>query len=852
MRAIVVKGAKEHNLKNIDVVIPRHQMVVVTGLSGSGKSSLVMDTIYAEGQRRYVESLSSYARQFLGLMEKPDVESIEGLSPAIAIDQKSTSQNPRSTVGTITEIYDYLRLLYANIGKVYCPRCNVPISKQSPAKIINTILSDYSGEKVILLAPLIRGKKGEHKEIIRSLMHEGYIRARIDGEIRELSEEIELERYKIHTIEVVADRVKVKKEIRQRITDSVEGALKLGKGLLIVQSDAGDVLFSQHAACLKCRYSYKEISPRLFSFNSPYGACSKCDGLGHIPETDKGRFWMMLKYQKSSSENVKQRIEEKMTALTCPQCQGKRLGIEALSVRIGGCHIADLCDLSIEKAAAFFNDLSLTGKEAVIAEKVVEEIIGRLGFLVNVGLTYLSLGRSARTLSGGEAQRIRLASQIGSGLVDVLYVLDEPSIGLHQRDNAKLLKTLKDLRDSGNTLIIIEHDRETMAAADQIIDLGPAAGTLGGHVVFSGSYTEIKKEKKSLTGQYLSGKKIIFPPQARRRPDGRSLRIFGARENNLKNIDVEFPLGVMTCVTGVSGSGKSSLVNEILLKGLMQKVYRSKEPPGLFDRFEGTEDIDKVVAIDQSPIGRTPRSNPATYTGMFDPVRDLFAALPDAAMRGYAKGRFSFNVKGGRCEACQGSGTMKIEMHFLPDVYVKCEECHTARFNVETLAIKYKGKSISDVLNMTVDEGAAFFVNIPSIKNKLDLLQSVGLGYIGIGQAATTLSGGEAQRIKLAKELSKRGTGNTLYILDEPSTGLHFADIEKLLGVLSRLVDKGNTVIIIEHNLDIIKFADYIIDLGPEGGDGGGALIASGTPEEVAKQKKSYTGRFLKKELQKV
>jgi excinuclease ABC subunit A len=848
MKAIIVKGAKEHNLKNIDVTFKSHQLIIVTGLSGSGKSSLVMDTVYAEGQRRYVESLSSYARQFLGLMEKPEVDEIEGLSPAIAIDQKSTSKNPRSTVGTITEIYDYIRLLFARIGDVFCPRCHLPISKQSVSKIIEKIQEYSYGHRCHILAPIIQGVKGEHKEVFKKLRKEGYLRVRVDGEVRLLEDSIDLARYKIHHIEVVVDRIKIGSKDRDRLADSIETAVHLGKGLVIVQDEKKDHLYSENFACLGCEFSFKEISPRLFSFNSPYGACPDCDGLG-TRSTNKSQYWLMRRYQKTHSEKVKEKIEQEMTSAICSTCEGRRLNPAALSVKLQNKDIVVLCEKSIEEVDFFFKNIQLKEQDLLIASKILKEIRVRLSFLVNVGLNYLSLSRSSATLSGGEAQRIRLATQIGSGLVDVLYVLDEPSIGLHQRDNDRLLKTLEDLRDSGNTLIVIEHDEETMKRADQIIDIGPGAGIHGGELVFSGSYKQILKDKKSLTGKYLSGKKYIPIPQQRRKGNGKNLEVLEAAHNNLKKINVTIPLGTLCAVTGVSGSGKSTLVNEIIHKGLAKKLYKSKDNPGTFKGFKGSENIDKVIVIDQSPIGRTPRSNPATYIGLFSFIRDLYAQLPESAARGYSPGRFSFNVKGGRCEACEGAGRIKIEMHFMPNVYVICDECKGKRFNRETQEVKLKGKSIANILEMTVEEALAIFENYPSIHNKLATLESVGLGYIGLGQSSVTLSGGEAQRIKLSRELSKRGTGKTLYILDEPTTGLHFADIEKLLSVLQRLVDKGNSILVIEHNLDVIKVCDHVIDLGPEGGAGGGSLVAEGTPEKVAKVKKSFTGQFLKKYL---
>ncbi len=850
MANIFIKGAKEHNLKNIDVEIQRYKIVVVTGLSGSGKSSLVMDTLYAEGQRRYVESLSSYARQFLGLMEKPDVDHIEGLSPAIAIDQKSGTKNPRSTVGTITEIYDYLRLAFARIGQPHCPKCRTPISKQSISSIIDRIEKKYNNKKLIILSPIIKGIKGEHKEIMRSLTKEGFLRARIDGEITSLENDLELQRYQMHTIEVVIDRLMIKEGVRSRLADSIETAMKMGKGSLIIHSEDTDEVFSEKFACTACGYSYKELSPRLFSFNSPYGACPKCDGLGSCPTHIRQLPRLMYRYQKTQSLRIKEKIEETMSEVTCPSCSGSRLNKEALSVFLNKKNIDNVSTLSIEDLKYFFESLKLNKQESVIAEKIKREILARINFLIDVGLGYLSLSRTAGTLSGGESQRIRLATQIGSGLVNVLYVLDEPSIGLHQKDNDRLLLTLENLRNAGNTLVIIEHDEDTMKRADQIIDLGPKAGIHGGKLIFSGSYQDILKCKQSLTGQYLSGKECISIPKKRRVGNDLFLSIKNARLNNLKNLDVAFPLGKFICITGVSGSGKSSLINNVLYEGLNAHLNRKKIKVSLCDGFEGVENIDKMIVINQAPIGRTPRSNPATYAGFFNYIRDLFARLPAAQMRGYSPGRFSFNVKGGRCESCEGSGRLKIEMHFMPDIYITCDECKGTRFNKETLDILFKGKNISDVLNMTVEEAFIFFENIPSIKTKLETLCQVGLSYIQLSQSATTLSGGEAQRIKLAKELSKPGTGKTLYILDEPTTGLHFADIAKLLGVLNRLIDKGNTIIVIEHNLDVIKVSDHIIDLGPNGGDKGGQIIVEGTPEKVAKETKSYTGHYLKSILQ--
>ncbi|AVX21245.1 Excinuclease ABC subunit A [Carboxydocella sporoproducens DSM 16521] len=932
IKDIVVKGARVHNLKNIDITIPRDKLVVLTGLSGSGKSSLAFDTIYAEGQRRYVESLSAYARQFLGQMDKPDVDYIEGLSPAISIDQKTTSRNPRSTVGTVTEIYDYLRLLFARIGRPRCPRCGQPIQQQSLDQMLDQILGLPSASRLQILAPLVRGRKGEHAKLLEEIRKQGYVRVRIDGQIYDLNEPISLEKNKKHTIEVVVDRIVLKEGIRQRLADSLEVALKLGEGIAVVDVIGGEELtFSENFACIDCGISIEEIAPRLFSFNSPFGACPECTGLGQkmeidpelvIPDPEKSIaegailpyssstnqwMWQLLaavgkhfgfdlhtpisrftpeqkqvllygapgqkihwtfyssygrkhtmdsvwegiipnlerRYRESTSESVKAEIEEYMTTKPCPACQGARLKPEALAVLVGGKNIREVTDLSVEEALRFFEELALTEREQLIARQILKEIKARLGFLNNVGLDYLTLSRAAHTLSGGEAQRIRLATQIGSGLVGVLYILDEPSIGLHQRDNDRLLATLKQLRDLGNTLLVVEHDEDTILAADHVIDIGPGAGANGGEVVAQGTVAEIMANPRSLTGQYLSGKKRIPVPALRRPPNGKYLEIIGARENNLKNLNVRIPLGVFVCVTGVSGSGKSTLVNEILYKGVAAHLYRAKDKPGAHQEIRGLEHIDKVIDIDQSPIGRTPRSNPATYTGVFDAIREVFSQTPEARVRGYKAGRFSFNVKGGRCEACSGDGIIKIEMHFLPDVYVPCEVCKGKRYNRETLEVKYKGKTIADVLEMVVDEAVEFFQNIPKIHRKLKTLQDVGLGYIKLGQPATTLSGGEAQRVKLATELSRRSTGRTLYILDEPTTGLHMADVDKLLQVLHRLVENGDTVVVIEHNLDVIKTADYIIDLGPEGGNKGGEIIAQGTPEEVAAQPQSYTGQFL-------
>jgi len=935
---IVIKGAREHNLKNIDLEIPRDSLVVMTGVSGSGKSSLAFDTIYADGQRRYVESLSSYARMFLGQMEKPDVDSIEGLSPAISIDQKTTSKNPRSTVGTVTEIYDYLRLLYARIGIPHCPECGREIKQQTVDQIVDKIMLYPEGTKLQLLAPIVRGRKGEHLKEFERARKSGYVRVRADGNMYDLSEEIKLDKNKKHSIEIVVDRLVVKEGIQSRLTDSLETVMNISGGIAIVDIiDGEEMLFSQNYACPEHNISIEELTPRMFSFNNPFGACPECTGLGVFQKIDpelvvpnkdlsikegaiKATGWnvnddnsiaMMYyraiaeKYDVSLTEPVKNIPEEKlniflygtkgeklnlhrvtsfsdstyqaafegvinnlerrynesgsdyskedignlMSEVKCPCCNGKRLKKESLAVTVGGVDIMKLCDMSVKTMSDFFANLKLTKREEMIGEKIIKEINARLGFLNNVGLDYLTLSRSSGTLSGGESQRIRLATQIGSALVGVLYILDEPSIGLHQRDNDKLIATLKKLRDGGNTVIVVEHDEDTMRSADYIVDIGPRAGVHGGEVVCAGDLKKIMSCKDSLTGQYLSGKKKIPVPTVRRKGNGNILSIYGCEENNLKKINVHIPLGTMTCVTGVSGSGKSSLVNEIIYKHLASKLNRAKIRPGKFDSMEGIENLDKVINIDQSPIGRTPRSNPATYTGVFTDIRELFASTNDAKMKGYTSGRFSFNVKGGRCEACQGDGIIEIEMHFLPDIYVPCEVCKGKRYNRETLDIHYKGKSIYDVLEMTVDEGVEFFANMPKISRKLKTLQEVGLGYIKIGQPATTLSGGEAQRVKLATELSKRSTGKTIYILDEPTTGLHSADVHKLTEVLQKLVDGGNTVLLIEHNLDIIKTSDYLIDLGPEGGDKGGEILICGTPEEIADCEKSYTGQFLKKIL---
>lgn len=930
--SIKIKGARAHNLKNIDITIPRDKLVVVTGLSGSGKSSLAFDTIYAEGQRRYVESLSSYARQFLGQMDKPDVDYIEGLSPAISIDQKTTSRNPRSTVGTVTEIYDYLRLLFARAGKPHCPKCGKPITQQTVDQILDSIMHLPVKTKLLIMAQVVRGKKGQYRKVLEDIRKQGYVRVRIDGEVYDINDDINLAKNKKHTIEVVIDRLVVREGIETRLADSVETALKLGNDIVYVQIVGGEMLmYSQNFACIDCGISLPEIAPRLFSFNSPYGACPECDGLGSKREFDldlvmpdksltfaQGLFaplsknpatyamcqiaavlkahkytldtpWKKIKpavqklllygtgddvfkftyetmfgevkdytvafegvmpllsrrYRECNSDVMREGYEAYMSTTPCPVCHGARLKPEALAITIGDKNINEVTDMTIAQADEFFSKLKLDKRQKLIAAQILKEIHARLGFLLNVGLNYLTLGRAAGTLSGGEAQRIRLATQIGSGLTGVLYILDEPSIGLHQRDNNRLLATLKHLRDLGNTLIVVEHDEDTMYAADQIIDIGPAAGADGGQVVAQGTAKEIQKVPESITGQYLSRKKFIPVPLKRRKGNGKFIEVVGAQENNLKNIRVKFPLGTLTLVTGVSGSGKSTLVNEILYKGLASKLYTSKGKPGKHKEIKGIENIDKIINIDQSPIGRTPRSNPATYTGVFDTIRTVFSQTNEAKMRGYKPGRFSFNVKGGRCEACHGDGIIKIEMHFLPDVYVPCEVCKGARYNRETLEVHYKGKNISDVLHMVVDDAVEFFKNIPRLYRQLQILQDVGLGYMQLGQPATTLSGGEAQRVKLATELAKRSTGRTLYILDEPTTGLHTADIHKLMKVLQRLVDNGDTVVVIEHNLDVIKMADYIIDLGPEGGAGGGTVIAKGTPEQIVKVKKSYTGKFL-------
>ena len=939
---IKIKGARANNLKNVDIEIPRNKLVVMTGVSGSGKSSLAFDTIYAEGQRRYVESLSSYARQFLGQMDKPDLDYIQGLSPAISIDQKTGSRNPRSTVGTVTELYDYMRLLWARIGKPHCPKCGKEIRQQTIDQIIDQLMLLPEGTKLMILAPVVRARKGEYVKAFEDARRSGYVRVRVDGSMYELSEEIKLDKNKKHTIEVVVDRVVIKDGIMRRLADSVETAASLANGLVIadVVSENRQILFSQNYACPDCGISIEELTPRMFSFNTPYGACPKCDGLGMqllvdpdliIPDDSlsinggaiKATGWgsgsdsiaamyynalakkygftldtpiaempdgvkdillygskgekldlsyererknssfagkfsrpfegicknLERRYFETQSPAMRAEIEECMSEVTCPECHGQRLRKEALAVTVGGINIARMGDMSVIEAIEFVESLELSEKEHIIADRIIKEIKARLGFLKNVGLQYLSLSRGAATLSGGESQRIRLATQIGAALTGVLYILDEPSIGLHQRDNEKLLKTLEDLRDLGNTLIVVEHDEDTMRAADYIVDIGPGAGVHGGNVVAAGTVEDICACPDSLTGQYLSGKRKIPVPSGRRKTDKGFIHISGAAEHNLKNIDIDIPKGVITCVTGVSGSGKSSLVNEILYKTLALKKNRAKVKPGKCAGISGIDDIDKVIDIDQSPIGRTPRSNPATYTGLFNDIRELFASTEDARLRGYNSGRFSFNVKGGRCEACKGDGVQKIEMHFLPDVYVPCDVCKGKRYNRETLEVCYKGKNINDVLNMTVEEACTFFENLPKLKTKLDTLYEVGLGYVTLGQSSTTLSGGEAQRVKLATELSRRSTGSTVYILDEPTTGLHRADVHKLISIIDRLADAGNTVVIIEHNLDVIKTADYIIDLGPEGGDGGGTLVFAGTPEECAACEDSYTGQFLKKML---
>ena len=943
---IIIKGAKEHNLKNINLEIPRDKLVVITGLSGSGKSSLAFDTLYAEGQRRYVESLSAYARQFLGLMEKPDVEVIEGLSPAISIDQKTTSKNPRSTVGTVTEIYDYIRLLYARIGTPYCPNCGKKIEKQTVDQIIDSIMELEEGTKIQVLAPIVRGRKGEFTKLLADFVKEGFVRARIDGEVVELTDDLQIDRKKKHNVEIIVDRLVIKQEIRNRLAESVEIALKHADNLVLIdivkQTNSGskheEKLFSGNYACPDCGISFEELSPRMFSFNNPFGACPTCTGIGYlmkmdedliIPDKNKtlydgikafgasnmkkgdtmakmyfesiGRHYgvdikkpikklprefldkilygtgdeeidfeytsasgtrrfrapfegviptLERRYNETKSQGMRDFYEMYMSESPCQTCNGARLKKESLSVKVGDKNIKELTDMSIVKIKEYLSSLKLTKKEEMIANQIFKELNQRLQFLIDVGLEYLTLSRPAGTLSGGEAQRIRLATQIGSGLTGVLYILDEPSIGLHQRDNDKLIATLKKLRDLGNTLIVVEHDEDTMYAADQIIDIGPGAGVHGGKIMAQGTAEEIKGIPESITGQYLSRKKKILVPKKRRKSNGKSIEVLGAEENNLKNINVKFPLGVFTCITGVSGSGKSTLINEVLYKTIAKELNGSNEKPGKCKEIKGLQNIDKVINIDQSPIGRTPRSNPATYTGVFDHIRDIFATTNEAKLRGYQKGRFSFNVPGGRCEACSGDGILKIEMHFLPDIYVPCEVCKGKRYNRETLEVKYKGKTIADVLDMTVEEALTFFENVPRIKQKIQTLYDVGLGYIKLGQPSTTLSGGEAQRVKLATELSKKATGKTLYILDEPTTGLHIADVHKLVDILQRLVDTGNTIIVIEHNLDLIKTADYIIDLGPEGGDKGGQIIAVGSPEQIVRNEQSYTGKFLKKYLE--
>ncbi|KQL40141.1 excinuclease ABC subunit A [Bacillus sp. FJAT-25509] len=933
MNEIIIKGARAHNLKNIDVTIPRNQLVVVTGLSGSGKSSLAFDTIYAEGQRRYVESLSAYARQFLGQMDKPDVDSIEGLSPAISIDQKTTSRNPRSTVGTVTEIYDYLRLLYARIGTPICPNHGIEITSQTVEQMVDRVMEYPERTKLQVLAPVVSGRKGTHVKVFEEIKKQGFVRVRVDGELFDVSDEIELEKNKKHSIEVVIDRIVVKDGVASRLADSLETALKLGEGRVIIDViGEEELLFSEHHACPLCGFSIGELEPRMFSFNSPFGACHSCDGLGTKLEVDinlvipndeltlkenaiapwesiSSMYYPQLlesvcnhygidmnipfkdipkdlqdkilygsngeqiyfkydneqghvreamiefegvisnverRFKETSSDFIREQMEKYMAQQHCPTCKGHRLRKEALAVFIGGLHVGEVTKMSVKEAFDFFGSLDLTPKQEKIANLILREIRERLGFLVNVGLDYLTLNRAAGTLSGGEAQRIRLATQIGSRLTGVLYILDEPSIGLHQRDNDRLISTLLNMRDIGNTLIVVEHDEDTMLAADYLIDIGPGAGIHGGQVISQGTPNEVMNDQNSLTGKYLSGEKFIPVPLERRKGDGREIKIVGAKENNLKNVSTSFPLGTFVAVTGVSGSGKSTLINEILYKSLAQKLNGSKVRPGEHKEIKGIEQLEKVIDIDQSPIGRTPRSNPATYTGVFDDIRDVYAATNESKVRGYKKGRFSFNVKGGRCEACRGDGIIKIEMHFLPDVYVPCEICHGKRYNRETLEVKYKDKSISEVLNMTVEDAVSFFENIPKIKRKLQTLYDVGLGYITLGQPATTLSGGEAQRVKLASELHKRTNGRTLYILDEPTTGLHVDDIARLLVVLQRLVDNGDTVLVIEHNLDVIKAADYLIDLGPEGGDKGGTIVATGTPEKLCKVEASHTGKYLK------
>lgn len=936
---IVIKGAKEHNLKDINIEIPRDKLVVVTGLSGSGKSSLAFDTLYAEGQRRYVESLSSYARQFLGLMEKPDVESIDGLSPAISIDQKTTSRNPRSTVGTVTEIYDYIRLLFARIGIPYCPNCGKKIEKQTLDQIVDAIMELEEGTKIQVLAPVVRDRKGEYVKLLEDFQKEGFVRARIDGQVVEISDDIDIDRKKKHRIDIIVDRLVIKPDIRNRLAESVEIALKHANRLVTIDVIGGEEkLFSENYACPDCGISFEELTPRMFSFNNPMGACPSCTGIGYLMKMDEdliipdksktlydgvkafgastmkksetmakmyfesiGKHYgvditkpikklpkefldkilygtgkeeidfeyhspsgvrkfkspfegviptLERRYQETRSQGMRDFYEMYMSNSPCTTCNGARLKKEVLAVKIGGKNINEMTEMSVVSLKDFLDHLELSEKDAMISDMILKEIHQRLQFLADVGLDYLTLSRAAGTLSGGEAQRIRLATQIGSGLTGVLYILDEPSIGLHQRDNEKLLGTLKKLRDLGNTLIVVEHDEDTMYAADQIIDIGPGPGVHGGKVIAQGTAEEIKQVSDSITGQYLSGRKQIAVPKKRRRQTGKSIEVVGATQNNLKNINVKFPLGLFTCVTGVSGSGKSTLVNEVLYKYIARELNRANEKPGKCKDIKGLFYIDKIINIDQSPIGRTPRSNPATYTGVFDAIRDIFATTNEAKLRGYQKGRFSFNVKGGRCEACQGDGILKIEMHFLPDIYVPCEVCKGKRYNKETLEVKYKGKNIADVLDMTVEEALTFFEKIPKIKQKIQTLYDVGLGYIKLGQPSTTLSGGEAQRVKLATELSKRATGKTLYILDEPTTGLHIADVHKLVDILQRLVDTGNSIIVIEHNLDLIKTADYIIDLGPEGGERGGEIVAVGTPEKIVRNENSYTGQFLKKYLE--
>jgi excinuclease ABC subunit A len=933
MDKIIVKGARAHNLKNVDVTIPRDKLVVLTGLSGSGKSSLAFDTIYAEGQRRYVESLSAYARQFLGQMDKPDVDTIEGLSPAISIDQKTTSRNPRSTVGTVTEIYDYLRLLYARVGRPTCPKHKIEISSQTIEQMVDRIMEYPERSKLQVLAPVVSGRKGTHVKVFEAVKKQGYVRVRVNGEMVELTDDIELEKNKKHSIEVVVDRIVVKEGVESRLADSLEAALKLGEGRVIIDvMEQEELLFSELHACPQCGFSIGELEPKMFSFNSPFGACPECDGLGAKLEVDvdlvipnweltlrqhaiapweptSSQYYPQLlesvcnhygvdmdipvkdipkhlmdkilhgsdgeeiyfryendfgqvrenyvpfegiiknverRYHDTSSDYIREQMEKYMAEQPCPGCKGYRLKKESLAVLISGKHVGEVTSFSINEAHEFFSSLELTEKEMQIARMIFREIEERLGFLINVGLDYLSLSRSAGTLSGGEAQRIRLATQIGSRLTGVLYILDEPSIGLHQRDNDRLIATLQNMRDIGNTLIVVEHDEDTMIAADYLIDIGPGAGVHGGEIISAGSPKEVMNDPNSLTGQYLSGKKFIPLPIERRQPEDRFIEVVGATENNLKNVSVRFPLGLFIAVTGVSGSGKSTLVNEILHKSLAQRLYNSKSRPGEHKEVKGIEYLEKVIDIDQSPIGRTPRSNPATYTGVFDDVRDVFATTNEAKVRGYKKGRFSFNVKGGRCEACRGDGIIKIEMHFLPDVYVPCEVCHGKRYNRETLEVKYKDKNISDILNMTVEDAVTFFENIPKIKRKLQTIYDVGLGYITLGQPATTLSGGEAQRVKLASELHRRSSGRSFYILDEPTTGLHVDDIARLLKVLQRLVENGDTVLVIEHNLDVIKAADYLVDLGPEGGDKGGQIVGTGTPEDLANNPISHTGRYLK------